>query len=158
MSTVGLVIALLFFLAGLAGTILPVLPGAPLILAGMVIYGLFTGFAKLDLLFFAGQTCLTVLTFAVDYFANAWGITRYGGSKLAVWGGAVGLLAGVFLGPQGLILGPFFGAFLGELLTSRRSLHALRVGAGSLIGFLSGTLVKLALEIGMVIWFFAVIF
>lgn len=158
MSTIGLVIAVGLFLAGLAGTILPVLPGAPLILAGMIIYGLFTGFAKLNLFFFAGQALLVALTFIVDYLANRWGITRYGGSRLAVWGGAVGLLAGAFFGLAGIILGPFVGAFLGELLASGRSFHSLRVGFGSLVGFFGGTLVKILLEIGMVTWFFVTIF
>ncbi|MGQ9512742.1 DUF456 domain-containing protein [Thermodesulfitimonas sp.] len=158
MSTVGLVVAVIFFLAGLAGTILPILPGAPLILAGMVIYGLFTGFVKLNLLFFVGQALLVALTFAVDYLASAWGVARHGGSKLAIWGSAIGLLIGAFFAPAGIILGPFAGAFLGELVASRRSVHSLRVGVGSLIGFFGGTLVKLAIEIGMVIWFFAAIF
>mgnify|MGYP000188669201 CR=1 FL=1 len=159
MPTVGLIIAIIFFLAGLAGTVLPVLPGAPLILAGMVVYGLFAGFADLSVFFFLGQAAATALTFLVDYIANAWGVSRYGGSKVALWGSALGLLFGAFiLGPIGIILGPFTGAFIGELLASRRVIHAVRVGIGSLVGFFGGTLVKLAIETAMIIWFFSVIF
>lgn len=158
MATIGLVLAVIFFLAGLAGTILPVLPGAPLVLIGMVVYGLFSGFENLTIYFFLGQTAAVCLTFVVDYLANAWGVARYGGSKAAVWGGALGLLAGAFFGPVGIILGPFLGAFFGELLASRRSAHAVHVGIGSLLGFLGGTLIKIAIETAMIIWFFLTVF
>jgi hypothetical protein len=159
MVTLGLVLAVIFFLAGLVGTVLPVLPGAPLILAGMAVYGLITGFEHLPLYFFLGQGLLATLTFVVDYLANAWGVTRFGGSKAAIWGGVLGLLAGAFVFPPlGLVLGPFAGAFLAELAASRRSFHAFRVGVGSLVGFLGGTAVKLGIEIVMIIWFFTAIF
>ncbi|MEW6573541.1 MAG: DUF456 family protein [Bacillota bacterium] len=158
MATIGLVLAVILFLAGLAGTILPVLPGAPLILIGMLVYGLLAGFENLSIYFFIGQAAAVCLTFAVDYLANAWGVARYGGSKAAIWGGAVGLLVGAFFGPVGIILGPFLGAFSGELLSSRRSAHAVRVGIGSLLGFLGGTLVKIGIETAMIIWFFLTVF
>lgn len=159
MFTLGLGISILFFLAGLLGTVLPVLPGAPLILAGMVVHGFFTGFEHLPLYFFLGQGLLAVFTLLVDYLANAWGIARFGGSKAAIWGGALGLLLGAFvLPPLGLVIGPFAGAFLAELAASRRSVHAFRVGVGSLVGFLGGTAVKLGIEIVMIVWFFTAVF
>jgi len=158
MPTVGLVLAVIFFLAGLAGTILPVLPGAPLILAGMAVYGLFAGFENLTICFFLGQTAAVGLTFLVDYLANAWGVSRYGGSRTAIWGGVLGLLAGLFFGPAGIILGPFLGAFAGEFFASRRYRHAVRVGIGSLLGFLGGTLIKLGIETAMITWFFLTVF
>lgn len=158
MSTLGLIIAIILFLAGLAGTILPVLPGAPLILIGMVVYGLFAGFEHLPLYFFIGQALAVVLTFVVDYLSNAWGVRRFGGSKAAVWGGGLGLLCGAFiLPPAGIVLGPFLGAFLAELIASGKSAHALRVGMGSFLGFIGGTAVKLGIEIAMIVWFFTAI-
>lgn len=159
MSTLGLILAVILFLAGLAGTILPVLPGAPLIFAGMVVYGLLAGFKHLSVYFFIGQALLVALTIIVDYLANAWGVSRFGGSKAAIWGSALGLLAGAFiLPPAGIVLGPFLGAFLAELVASRRSAQALRAGIGSLLGFLGGTAAKLGIEIAMIIWFFAAIY
>ncbi len=159
MITLGLALAIVLFLAGLVGTVLPVLPGAPLVLAGMVVYGLFTGFEHLPLYFFIGQGLLAAFTFVVDYLANAWGVTRFGGSKAAIWGGVLGLLFGAFVFPPlGLLVGPFAGAFLAELAASRRSFHAFRVGAGSLVGFLGGTAVKLGIEMVMIIWFFTAVF
>lgn len=154
-----LILAVILFVAGLAGTVLPVLPGAPLILLGMIVYGLLTGFAHLTWSFFAGQAAAVGLTFLVDYLAGVWGVRRYGGSKAAFWGSLAGLLLGVPLfGPAGVILGPFLGAFLGELLAGRSPSRALHVGVGSLVGLLGGTVLKLAVELAMIAWFFVVIF
>jgi uncharacterized protein YqgC (DUF456 family) len=183
MDIVGLVVAVMCFVAGLAGTVLPVLPGAPLILLGMVIYGLFTGFAGLSWGFFVGQAAAVALTFLVDYLAGAWAVRRYGGSRAALWGSGAGILFGVLVfGPAGLILGPFLGAFLGELLAGRSTdgeiclrkpsgswnplgwqnspspSRALHVGVGSLVGLLGGTALKLAVEAAMIAWFFAAVF
>ncbi|MDI6631603.1 MAG: DUF456 domain-containing protein [Bacillota bacterium] len=158
MATLGLIIAVIFFLAGLAGTVLPVLPAAPLILAGMFVYGLFAGFEGLSVCFFAGQAVAVALTFLVDYLANMWAVSHYGGSRLAIWGGVLGLVFGAFFGPLGVILGPFLGAFAGELLASRRTVHALRVGIGSFVGFFGSTVIKLLIEVAMIVWFFLVIF
>ncbi len=159
MHAAGLVVAVVFFVAGLAGTVLPVLPGAPLILLGMVTYGLFTGFAGLTWGFFAGQAAAVALTFLIDYLAGAWAVRRYGGSRAALWGSVAGILFGVLVfGPAGLILGPFLGAFLGELLAGRSPSRALHVGVGSLVGLLGGTVLKLAVEAAMIGWFFATVF
>lgn len=159
MSIPGLVLAIILFLAGLAGTVLPVLPGAPLILLGMVVYGLFTGFAKLTWGFFIWQAVAVALTFFIDYLASVWGVRRSGGSKAALWGSVIGLVAGVLvLGPAGIILGPFLGAFLGEILVKKDVAQALRTGVGSLVGLLGGTVLKLAIELVMIAWFLTVIF
>ncbi|MGQ9531879.1 MAG: DUF456 domain-containing protein [Desulfotomaculales bacterium] len=159
MHVAGLVLAVVLFIAGLAGTVLPVLPGAPLILLGMVVYGLFTGFANLTWGFFAGQAAAVALTFLIDYLASIWAVRRYGGSKAALWGGVAGLLLGVpVFGPAGLILGPFIGAFLGELVAGRSPSRALHVGVGSLVGLLGGTVLKVAVELAMISWFFATVF
>jgi len=158
MSIIGLVLAIILFLAGLAGTVLPVLPGAPLILLGMVVYGLFTGFAQLTWGFFVWLAVAVALTFFIDYLAGVWGVRRYGGSRAALWGSVIGLLAGaLLLGPAGIILGPFLGAFLGEFLVRKDFAQALRTGVGSLVGLLGGTVLKLVIELVMIVWFFLVI-
>ncbi|MBC7105138.1 MAG: DUF456 domain-containing protein [Firmicutes bacterium] len=159
MHVAGMVLAVALFAAGLAGTVLPALPGAPLILLGMVVYGLFTGFAGLTWGFFAGQAAAVALTFLIDYLAGAWGVRRYGGSKAALWGSVAGMICGVLaFGPAGLILGPFLGAFLGELLAGRSPSRALHVGVGSLVGLLGGTALKLAVAAGMIAGFFVAVF
>lgn len=158
MTVLGLIIASLFFIAGVAGTILPGLPGAPLILLGMIIYGLFTGFYDLPVWFYIFQGVAVGLIFLIDYAANVWGVRRYGGSRAAVWGSLAGVLAGVLLlGPLGIILGPFIGAVAGEMTARKPFPQAVRVGIGTLLGLAGGTALKLIVEAGMIIWFFVII-
>jgi uncharacterized protein YqgC (DUF456 family) len=151
----GMILAVVFFTIGVLGTILPALPGAPLIWLGMLIYGFFVKFQNLTLLFFIGQGLAVILIFLIDYLASIWGVRRYGGSREAVWGSILGGLLGIFvLGPFGLIFGPFAGAVAGELYRRSPLDKALEVGFGTLIGFLGGTFLKLAIEAVMIIWFF----
>jgi hypothetical protein len=155
MSIAGVVIAVVFFTVGVIGTILPALPGAPLIWLGMLVYGLFVKFNNLPWTFFLGQGLAVALIFLVDYLAGIWGVRRYGGSKAAVWGSVLGGLLGVLLmGPFGLIFGPFIGAVIGELYQKSPLDKAFRVGMGTLLGFLGGTALKLGIEALMIIWFF----
>lgn len=159
MTALALFLAIVCFLAGIAGIILPVLPGPPLIWLGMLLYGLLTGFERITWVFLLLQAVLVALSFGIDYLANAWAVKRYGGSRMAVWGAGIGLLLGALLfSPVGIILGPFAGAFLGELLAGRHPAQALRIGFGTLIGLASGSGVKLCLAGGMIIWFFVTIY
>jgi hypothetical protein len=159
MSIIGLIIAVFFFLAGIAGTILPALPGAIMIWLGMLVYGYIVDFHHLPWTFFLGQGLAVVLIFLIDYLAGIWGVRRYGGSAAAVWGGILGVLLGtVLLGPFGLIFGPFIGAVLGELYLKNPPEKAFQTGMGTLIGFLGGTVLKIAVEAVMISWFFFRIF
>lgn len=159
MSVAGMIVAVVFFIAGIAGTFLPVLPGAPLIWLGMFIYGLFVHFNNLTWLFFIGQGMVVALVLLIDYVAGVWGVKRYGGSRTAVWGSVLGGITGIIaLGPFGLIIGPFAGAVAGELYRNGNLRHAVRAGVGTLIGFLGGTVLKLVIEVLMIVWFFSVVY
>jgi len=158
-TTLALFLAIVCFLTGIAGIILPVLPGPPLIWLGMLLYGLLTGFERVTWIFLMLQAALVILTFGVDYLANAWAVKRYSGSRTAAWGAGLGLLFGaLLLGPVGIILGPFAGALLGELLAGRHPVQALRIAFGTLIGLAGGSLVKLCVAAGMIAWFFLTIY
>lgn len=158
MGILGLIIAVLFFAAGLVGTILPALPGAPLIWLGMLVYGLIAGFEKLSAWFFIGQAMAVVLVFFIDYAANVWGVRRYGGSRPAIWGSLAGIVIGVLLlGPVGLVFGPFIGAVAGDLIAQKPLAAAVRSGVGTIIGMVGGLAFKLLVEAGMIIWFFVAI-
>ena len=155
MSIIGIILAVVFFTIGVLGTILPALPGAPLIWLGMLIYGFFVKFQNLPLVFYIGQGLVVLLIFLIDYLASIWGVRRYGGSKEAVWGSVLGGLLGILvLGPFGLIFGPFVGAVVGELYRRSSLDKALEVGMGTLLGFLGGAVLKLSIEAVMIIWFF----
>ena len=158
MEPIPLVIAGILFLLGIIGTFLPVLPGPALIWAGVLVYGLLTGFAKLDFTFYVYQGLAVLLAMAVDYMATAWGTQRFGGTRRAVFGAAAGLFLGIlFMGPGGLIFGPFLGAFLGELSAGIPPEKALRSSFGALIGLVGGLLLKLGIGGVMIFWFFKTI-
>lgn len=145
--------ALLIF-AGLAGTLLPVLPGAPLVFAGLLLAAWVDGFMHIGGWTLAILAVLTIISLIVDFWATAHGAKRVGASKLAMLGATIGTIIGVFFALPGLILGPFLGAIAGELL-HQRSLHpntlghAGKVGAGTWLGLLLGTALKLALAFTM---------
>lgn len=155
---IALIIASICFLIGLLGTLLPVLPGAPLIWLGMLLYGLIAGFDQLGLFFMITQAIFALSVMAVDYFFSAMGSRYFGGSKAAFWGAAAGLFFGLFFFPFGLILGPFLGATLADILFKRRTEDALRSGIGATLGFLGALPIKLIIEVVMIVWFLTRIF
>ena len=143
-------IAALLILAGLAGTILPALPGLPLMFAGMLLAAWAGKFALIGPWTLGVLLVLTLVSIAVDVFAAAMGAKRVGASGLAMVGAAVGtLVGGVVFSLPGLILGPFIGAVAGEMLHGKPWQHASRVGAGTWIGLAIGTALKLALAFAM---------
>lgn len=145
------VLSALLLLAGFFGSVLPVLPGPPLSWLGLLIlhfsvYAAFsTGFLFISFLVMAAVT-------ALDYIIPVWGTKRFGGSRGGVIGSTLGLIAGLFFLPIGIIAGPFLGALAGELLQNpKESRRALRSAAGSFVGFLLGTGIKLAFA-GWAVW------
>jgi uncharacterized protein len=155
LNTVALLLAVILFILGMVGTILPLLPGVILIYTGMVLYGILTGFAGLDTMFFILQGMAVVLVFSLDYLATAAGTRRYGGSSHAAWGAALGTLLGLLLlGPFGIIIGPFLGAVTVEIIRGKNTEQAVKIGFGTLIGLVGGTVLKLGIEALMIIWFF----
>ncbi len=156
MGILALILAIVLFVAGLIGTVLPVLPGAGLIFAGMLLYGAMTGFATLDTAFFVLQAAAMAVIFAVDYVASAVGTKLFGGSKQAALGAVLGtILALIFLGPLGIVIGPFAGAVAVELARGVQPAAAIRVGFGTLVGALGGMVFKLCAEVVMIIYFFS---
>ncbi|GAB6152762.1 DUF456 domain-containing protein [Desulfosporosinus burensis] len=155
METTALILTIILFVAGLLGTILPVLPGAILIYGGMLLYGFMTKFATLDANFYLLQALVLVLVFSVDFLASAAGTRRFNGSKQAAWGAIIGTILGlIFFGPLGIIIGPFLGAVVAELVRGIEINQAIRVGFGTLVGILGGTILKLSAEILMIVYFF----
>lgn len=142
MDVLWLVLGVILMLVGLAGCILPFLPGPPLCYLALLIQQLQSAppYSTDFLLWWAG---ITLVVTGLDYVIPIYGTKRFGGTKYGMWGCVIGLIAGLWLGPFGLILGPFAGAFIGELIGNAESDHALRAAIGSFIGFLLGTLLKL---------------
>lgn len=157
-SVIALVTAFFLFLIGLVGTLLPVMPGAPVIWLGMLIYGLITGFEAFGWFFLTIQAIIALIVVGVDYLFSAMGSKYFGGSKAALWGAAGGLLVGIFFFPVGLLIGPFIGAALADLIARKNSSQAVKSGLGASIGFWTALPLKLTLEIIMITWFIFRIF
>lgn len=144
------VVAAVLILAGLAGTILPALPGLPLMFAGMLVAAWADQFQQIGPWTIALLALLTLLSIIVDIAATAMGAKRVGASKLAMFGAALGtLVGGIVFSLPGLILGPFAGAVAGELIHGRELRHASRIGVGTWVGLALGTALKLALAFAM---------
>jgi uncharacterized protein YqgC (DUF456 family) len=144
------VAAVLLVVAGVAGTVFPALPGAPLVFAGLLLAAWVDGFQHVGGGTISILVVLTLLSLAVDFVATSLGAKRVGASATAVTGALIGTVVGLFFGVAGLLLGPFVGAVLGELLARRDLAQAGRAGVGTWIGLVLGTAAKLALACAMV--------
>lgn len=159
MQLVWYVVAGVLVVVGLAGIVLPALPGLPLVFAGMLLASWANGFEHVGAGTLTVLGVLTVLSLGVDFLATAMGAKRVGASRLALIGAVVGTFAGLFLGIVGIFIGPFVGALVGELIHGRQVGQAARVGMGTWLGILLGTVLKLGLAFAMVglfafAWFF----
>ena len=149
-------IALAWFLilAGFLGVILPSLPGIPLILAGMVLFGFQTGFQSITTDFLLIMALLTLVGTVADYLSGIVGAKRSGASRKGVWGAFLGGLFGLFLLPfWGIFIGPLAGAIIGEMMSGKSSEKATRVGIGTFLGIMTGTLLKIVIAVTMLILF-----
>jgi uncharacterized protein YqgC (DUF456 family) len=148
-SLLWLGVAGLLVVAGLAGLLLPLLPGAPLLFAGLVLAAWAEDFAHVGPWLLALLGALALLTYVVDLVAGAWGVRRFGASGRAATGAAAGMFVGLFLGPVGIVAGPFIGAVAGELSARRGLGRAGRAGLGATLGLAIGAAAKLALGFTM---------
>lgn len=143
------VLAVVLILTGLAGSVLPALPGVPLVFGGLLVAAWADDFERVTWLTLVFLGLLTLASFLIDFAATALGAQRVGATRLAIAGALLGTLAGVFLGIPGLVLGPFVGAVAGELISHGKVEQATRAGVATWIGLVFGTLAKLALVFTM---------
>ncbi|HWI79428.1 MAG TPA: DUF456 domain-containing protein [Ramlibacter sp.] len=159
-ETLSYVLAAVLVLVGLAGVLLPALPGLPLVFAGLLLAAWAGGFEQIHVATVVVLGLLTLLSFAVDFWATAHGARRVGASRKALVGAGLGTFAGLFLFPPfGLFAGPFVGALLGELLHGRELRQAAKVGFGTWLGIVLAVVLKLGLAFAMIglfafDWFF----
>jgi len=152
-------IILLLFIVAFVGLVYPILPSVLFLLAGFLLYGVFFSFDHFRWYFWLIQGLFIVLLFIADYIANLIGIKKYGGSKAGVWGSTIGLLVGPFIIPfLGILIGPFIGAIAAELIFNKRNFsESLKIGFGSVIGFISSVVTKTIIQAIMIIIFFMVV-
>lgn len=148
--------AVLLVAAGIAGLVLPGLPGAPLLFLGLVAAAWAEGFAYVGWVTLTVLGILALLTYLVDFAAGAFGARRFGASNRAVIGAALGTLLGLLFGIVGVLVGPFVGAMAGELTLHRDLGRAGRAGFGTTLGLACGAAAKIALAFMMLGIFLAV--
>lgn len=142
-------IAGVLIVLGILGTVLPGLPGAPLVFVGLFIGAWIEGFEKVGVGTLAILLALTVLSFVIDLTSAALGARKFGASRAALIGSVIGTVIGLFYGLPGLVVGPFVGAFIGELTVRKNLWKAGVAGVATTLGLIAGIAIRLALVFAM---------
>ena len=144
-----------FILLGIVGSFLPIIPGPMTSWFGIFILS-FTQYVIIDKFYLFLSFLIALSIFILDYFIPVLGVKKFGGGKGSILGSSIGLICGLlFIGPFGILLGPFFGAFIGELIVNTNNKKgALKAALGSLIGFLSGVFLKFVVSIAFAVFYF----
>lgn len=140
------IVAVLMLLA-FVGCFLPVIPGPPLAFGAYLLLLLTPAGDSITLMMIGILALFTIATVIVDFIIPALGVKYFGGTKWGKWGCIIGSILGMFFMPWGIIIGPFAGAFVGEILGKSSTGDAFRSGIGSLLGFLFGTVFKLIVTV-----------
>jgi uncharacterized protein YqgC (DUF456 family) len=143
-------VAGLLVLAGLAGTVVPALPGVPLVFGGLLLYAWTGHFESISWIMISVLALLTVFASLIDFIAGAMGARYLGASSRAFWGATIGAIVGLFFGLVGIIIGPFVGAVIGELSGGSDMVSSGRAGLGAWIGMVVATAINLAIAFLMV--------
>jgi uncharacterized protein YqgC (DUF456 family) len=142
MDVLLLIVGFVLMILGLIGSFLPVLPGVPLCWLGLLLL-YFTEKIQSNYWVLGITLIITIIVTILDYVIPAKGTKKFGGTKYGIWGTNIGLILGLFFPPVGFIVGPFLGAFVGELIyNSNDKRGALKAAIGSFIGFLVSTFMK----------------
>lgn len=152
------ILGAVLIIVGILGCILPVLPGIPLSYVGILLLH-FTSMVEFSTQFLIIWGIIVIIVQLLDYYVPIWGTKKFGGGKKGAWGSAIGIGAGIFiLPPWGIIIFPFVGAVIGELIDNKELNIALKAGFGAFIGFLAGTVMKLIVAIVLAFYFFKEVF
>lgn len=150
MTELAWLLAVLLIGVGVAGTVLPALPGVPLIFAGVLLAAWLDDFKRISGWTVGVLALLTIVGVVVDYVAASMSAKRAGASKYGVIGAALGTIAGIFTGLWGLLFMPLVGAAVGEWIAHRDALRAGKVGVATWLGLLAAIVAKLTIAFTMI--------
>jgi uncharacterized protein YqgC (DUF456 family) len=148
MDTLWIVLGIGCVVLGILGSIFPLLPGPPLAYLGLLLQQ-FREEKPFSVQFMLVWALVIGVVILLDYLVPIYGTKKFGGSKYGIWGCTIGFLAAFWMGPWGIIFGPFIGALIGEYIANKDSRQATRAAIGSFAGFLFGTLIKLVTTLVM---------
>ena len=149
------VLSVVMIVAGLAGTVLPLLPGTLLVWGGIVLGAWIDDFARVSITTVVVISLMGLLAWGLDYAAGLMGAQKAGASKLALIGAAAGTVLGLFMGLVGVLFMPLVGAAIGEYLARKDQTRAVRVGFATWVGIMVGLIAKVVLAFMMVGFFVA---
>lgn len=156
---VAALVASIGVVAGLVGTVVPALPGLPLVFVSILAYAIVTGFQTLTPVALGWMFAATLAGMALEYGLGLAAAKRRGASRAALWGALLGGIGGTaLLGPVGIIVGPLAGAMAGELLSGRPFRHAFEIGWVTVVGMWVGIVVELAIGLAMAVYFWIRVF
>lgn len=159
MTTTAVVITIIVILLGIAGTLIPFIPGVPLIFIAITTYGWYEGFHTITAKYIVVIATLTILSILVDYLSSTLGVKYFGSSKYGIYGALIGTVLGLFIfPPAGILIGPWIGAVAGEMIAGKDFSNAFRTGIGAIVGLLSGVAFSLIMAIIMFISFLVIVF
>ena len=149
-----IIVAVMLVVVGIAGTVLPMLPGVPLVFAGLLLAAWHGGFDQVSILTMVIIAAIAAMAWAVDFVASIATAKKAGASKYALWGAGIGAVVGIAGGIVGLIIGPAIGAIIGELITHKSTskeatTKATTVGIAAGLGFVLALAVKIVLVLTM---------
>jgi len=154
LETIAIICGAILVFLGIAGCVLPILPGPVLSFLGLLLLALLKHFSPpLTPTLIIIMAILTVVVTIGDYLIPLWGAKRYGATKWGIWGSVIGMAIGIFFSPFGMLLGAFIGAVTVEWLVQKERGKALKAGWGVFIGSLAGTALKLGVS-GMMAYYF----
>ncbi len=139
-----IILGIILIVIGIVGSLLPLLPGPPIAYVGLFlqIFREPDPFTSRFLWIWAG---IVVVSLILDYLIPITGTKKFGGTKYGIWGCTIGFLLAFWMGPLGVIIGPFIGAFVGEMIAGKDSKKSFRAALGSFVGFIMGSFLKLVI-------------
>jgi len=149
-DTLWWILSVALIVTGLAGTVLPVLPGTLLVLAGILVGAWIDGFTRVGWPSVAVVSGLAVLAWGLDYVAGLLGARKAGASRQAIVGAALGTVAGLFMGLVGVLFMPLVGAAVGEYLAQQNHQRAMKVGIATWLGIMAGLVAKVVIAFMMI--------
>ena len=154
LESVLIILSIILLISGIAGSVLPVLPGPPLSWLGLLLLKFVPSLSQhLSWTAVIVVGLFTLLVFILDNLLPIWSTKKIGGDKVVVWGAGLGFVAGLWFGPLGIILGPFVGALLAGLISGSHIKAALKHASGAFIGFFAGIVLKF-INLGIIVYWF----